>query len=92
VTAIVSVGGRAAIHHALSGPGEPMAWTAGRVSRDLPRGRGAASARPYHALAQPGIRAGRPALRFACAYLATPYARRMTGQTLCVDGGVNIMA
>jgi len=29
---------------------------------------------------------------FACAYLATPYARRMTGETLYVDGGVNIMA
>ena len=29
---------------------------------------------------------------FACAYLATPYARRMTGQTLYVDGGVNTMA
>ena len=29
---------------------------------------------------------------FACAYLATPYARRMTGQTMYVDGGVNIMA
>jgi len=29
---------------------------------------------------------------FTCAYLATPYARRMTGQTLYVDGGVNIMA
>jgi enoyl-[acyl-carrier protein] reductase I len=29
---------------------------------------------------------------YACAYLATPYARRMTGQTLYVDGGVNIMA
>jgi enoyl-[acyl-carrier protein] reductase I len=28
---------------------------------------------------------------FACAYLATPYARRMTGQTLYIDGGVNIM-
>jgi enoyl-[acyl-carrier protein] reductase I len=28
----------------------------------------------------------------ACAYLATPYARRMTGETLYVDGGVNIMA
>ena len=28
---------------------------------------------------------------YACAYLATPYARRMTGQTLYVDGGVNIM-
>ena len=29
---------------------------------------------------------------FACAFLATPYARRMTGDTLYVDGGVNIMA
>jgi enoyl-[acyl-carrier protein] reductase I len=29
---------------------------------------------------------------FACAYLATPYARRMTGETLYVDGGLNIMA
>jgi len=29
---------------------------------------------------------------FACAFLATPYARRMTGETLYVDGGVNIMA
>ncbi|HOM15417.1 MAG TPA: enoyl-ACP reductase FabI [Rubrivivax sp.] len=29
---------------------------------------------------------------YACAYLATPYARRLTGQTLYVDGGVNIMA
>ena len=29
---------------------------------------------------------------YACAYLATPYARRMTGQTMYVDGGVNIMA
>jgi enoyl-[acyl-carrier protein] reductase I len=29
---------------------------------------------------------------FACAYLATPYARRMSGQTLYVDGGVSIMA
>lgn len=29
---------------------------------------------------------------FACAYLATPYARRITGTTLYVDGGVNIMA
>jgi enoyl-[acyl-carrier protein] reductase I len=28
---------------------------------------------------------------FACAYLATPYARRITGGTLYVDGGVNIM-
>ena len=29
---------------------------------------------------------------FACAYLATPYARRMTGDTVYVDGGINIMA
>jgi enoyl-[acyl-carrier protein] reductase I len=29
---------------------------------------------------------------FACAYLATPYARRITGTTMYVDGGVNIMA
>ena len=29
---------------------------------------------------------------FACAYLATPYARRLTGETLYVDGGVSIMA
>jgi enoyl-[acyl-carrier protein] reductase I len=29
---------------------------------------------------------------FAVAYLATPYARRITGSTLYVDGGVNIMA
>jgi enoyl-[acyl-carrier protein] reductase I len=29
---------------------------------------------------------------FACAYLATPYARRMSGSTLYIDGGVNIMA
>jgi len=29
---------------------------------------------------------------FACAYLATPYARRMSGETLYIDGGVNIMA
>ena len=28
---------------------------------------------------------------FTCAYLATPYARRLTGQTIYVDGGVNIM-
>jgi len=28
---------------------------------------------------------------FTCAYLATPYARRLTGETLYVDGGVNIM-
>ena len=29
---------------------------------------------------------------FACAYLATPFARRLSGETLYVDGGVNIMA
>ena len=29
---------------------------------------------------------------FACAYLATPYARRLSGETLFVDGGVTIMA
>jgi enoyl-[acyl-carrier protein] reductase I len=29
---------------------------------------------------------------FACAYLATPYARRITGETMYVDGGVNIIA
>jgi enoyl-[acyl-carrier protein] reductase I len=29
---------------------------------------------------------------FACAYLATPYGRRLTGTTLYVDGGVNLMA
>jgi enoyl-[acyl-carrier protein] reductase I len=29
---------------------------------------------------------------FACAYLATPYARRISGETPYVDGGVNIMA
>ena len=29
---------------------------------------------------------------FACAYLATPYARRITGGTVYVDSGVNIMA
>jgi enoyl-[acyl-carrier protein] reductase I len=29
---------------------------------------------------------------YTCAYLATPYARRLTGQTIYVDGGVNIMA
>jgi enoyl-[acyl-carrier protein] reductase I len=28
---------------------------------------------------------------FACAYLATPYARRITGGTVYVDGGMNIM-
>ncbi|HPF57320.1 MAG TPA: enoyl-ACP reductase FabI [Candidatus Competibacteraceae bacterium] len=29
---------------------------------------------------------------FTCAYLATPYARRLTGSTVYVDSGVNIMA
>lgn len=29
---------------------------------------------------------------FACAYLATPYARRVTGGTVYVDGGANIVA
>ena len=29
---------------------------------------------------------------YSCAFLATPYARRMSGATLYVDGGVNIMA
>ena len=29
---------------------------------------------------------------FACAYLATPYARRISGATMYVDGGVHIMA
>jgi enoyl-[acyl-carrier protein] reductase I len=29
---------------------------------------------------------------FACAYLATPYARHRTGSALFVDGGVNVMA
>ncbi len=29
---------------------------------------------------------------FTCAYLATPYARRLTGGTVYVDGGVSIMA
>ncbi|HTO50100.1 MAG TPA: enoyl-ACP reductase FabI [Burkholderiales bacterium] len=29
---------------------------------------------------------------FTCAYLATPYARRLTGDTVYIDGGVNIMA
>jgi enoyl-[acyl-carrier protein] reductase I len=29
---------------------------------------------------------------FTCAYLATPYARRLTGSTVYVDGGVNIVA
>lgn len=29
---------------------------------------------------------------FACAYLATPYARRVTGGTIYVDGGANVRA
>jgi enoyl-[acyl-carrier protein] reductase I len=29
---------------------------------------------------------------FTCAFLATPYARRLSGETLYVDGGMNIMA
>jgi enoyl-[acyl-carrier protein] reductase I len=29
---------------------------------------------------------------FTCAFLATPFAKRLTGETLYVDGGVNIMA
>jgi enoyl-[acyl-carrier protein] reductase I len=29
---------------------------------------------------------------FTCAFLATPYAKRLSGATLYVDGGVNIMA
>ncbi len=29
---------------------------------------------------------------FACAYLATPFARRITGGTIYVDGGTNIVA
>jgi enoyl-[acyl-carrier protein] reductase I len=29
---------------------------------------------------------------FVCAYLATPYARRLTGETVYIDGGVDIMA
>ena len=29
---------------------------------------------------------------FTCAFLATPYARRLSGATLYVDGGVNIIA
>jgi enoyl-[acyl-carrier protein] reductase I len=28
----------------------------------------------------------------ACAFLATPYARRLSGETLYIDGGANIMA
>jgi enoyl-[acyl-carrier protein] reductase I len=29
---------------------------------------------------------------FTCAFLSTPFARRMSGETLYIDGGVNIMA
>jgi enoyl-[acyl-carrier protein] reductase I len=29
---------------------------------------------------------------FACTYLATPFARRITGGTVYVDGGANIVA
>lgn len=29
---------------------------------------------------------------FTCAFLTTPYARRLTGNTIFVDGGLNIMA
>jgi enoyl-[acyl-carrier protein] reductase I len=29
---------------------------------------------------------------FACAYLATPFARRMTGGTIYIDGGANVVA
>ena len=29
---------------------------------------------------------------YTCAFLATPFAKRLTGETLYVDGGVNIMA
>ena len=29
---------------------------------------------------------------FTCAFLATPYGRRLSGETLFIDGGVNIMA
>ena len=29
---------------------------------------------------------------FACAFLATPYARRITGGTVYVDGGVHVVA
>jgi len=29
---------------------------------------------------------------FACAYLATPFARRITGGTVYVDGGANVVA
>jgi enoyl-[acyl-carrier protein] reductase I len=29
---------------------------------------------------------------FTCAFLATPFGRRLTGQTIYVDGGISIMA
>jgi enoyl-[acyl-carrier protein] reductase I len=29
---------------------------------------------------------------FTCAFLATPYARRLSGETIYIDGGVHIMA
>jgi enoyl-[acyl-carrier-protein] reductase (NADH) len=29
---------------------------------------------------------------FSCAFLATPYARRVSGETMYVDGSVHIMA
>ncbi len=29
---------------------------------------------------------------FTCAYLATPYAKRVTGNTVYVDDGANIVA
>ena len=29
---------------------------------------------------------------YTCAYLATPFARRVTGGTVYVDGGANIIA
>lgn len=29
---------------------------------------------------------------FTCAFLSTPYAKRLTGSTIYIDGGVNIMA
>ena len=29
---------------------------------------------------------------YACAYLATPFARRVTGEHVYVDGGANLIA
>jgi enoyl-[acyl-carrier protein] reductase I len=29
---------------------------------------------------------------FTCAYLATPFAKRMTGELIHVDGGANLIA